>query len=72
MVITGTLPTMNRDTAAAHIVALGGKTGSAVSKKTDYLLAGDKAGSKLTKAQELGVVIIDEAQLLAWLAETQD
>ena len=72
VVITGTLPTMNRDTAAAHIVALGGKTGSAVSKKTDYLLAGDKAGSKLTKAQELGVVIIDEAQLLAWLAETQD
>ena len=69
VVITGTLPTMSRDTAAAHIVALGGKTGSAVSKKTDYLLAGDKAGSKLTKAQELGVVIIDEAQLLAWLGE---
>ena len=72
VVITGTLPTMSRDTAAAHIVALGGKTSSAVSKKTDYLLAGDKAGSKLTKAQELGVAIIDEAQLLAWLAETQD
>ena len=69
VVITGTLPTMSRDTAAAHIVALGGKTGSAVSKKTDYLLAGDKAGSKLTKAQELGVAIIDEAQLLAWLGE---
>ena len=72
VVITGTLPTMSRDTAAAHVAALGGKTGSAVSKKTDYLLAGDKAGSKLTKAQELGVAIIDEAQLLAWLAETQD
>ena len=69
VVITGTLPTMSRDTAAAHIVALGGKTGSAVSKKTNYLLAGDKAGSKLTKAQELGVAIIDEAQLLAWLGE---
>ena len=69
VVITGTLPTMSRDTAAAHIVALGGKTGSAVSKKTDYLLAGDKAGSKLTKAQELGVAIIDEAQLLVWLGE---
>ncbi|MFC0034934.1 NAD-dependent DNA ligase LigA [Cardiobacterium valvarum] len=69
VVITGTLPTMSRDTAAAHIAALGGKTGSAVSKKTDYLLAGDKAGSKLTKAQELGVAIIDEAQLLAWLDE---
>lgn len=69
VVITGTLPTMSRDTAAAHVAALGGKTSSAVSKKTDYLLAGDKAGSKLTKAQELGVAIIDEAQLLAWLGE---
>ena len=69
VVITGTLPTMSRDTAAAHVAALGGKTGSAVSKKTDYVLAGDKAGSKLTKAQELGVAIIDEAQLLAWLDE---
>jgi len=69
VVITGTLPTMSRDTAAAHVTALGGKTSSAVSKKTDYLLAGDKAGSKLTKAQELGVAIIDEAQLLAWLGE---
>ena len=69
VVITGTLPTMSRDTSAAHVTALGGKTSSAVSKKTDYLLAGDKAGSKLTKAQELGVAIIDEAQLLAWLGE---
>ena len=69
VVITGTLPTMSRDTAATHVTALGGKTSSAVSKKTDYLLAGDKAGSKLTKAQELGVAIIDEAQLLAWLDE---
>ena len=69
VVITGTLPMMSRDTAAAHVTALGGKTSSAVSKKTDYLLAGDKAGSKLTKAQELGVAIIDEAQLLAWLGE---
>ena len=68
VVITGTLPTMSRDEAAAHIARLGGKTSSAVSKKTDYLLAGDKAGSKLEKAQTLGVAIIDEAQLLAWLA----
>ena len=68
VVITGTLPTMSRDEAAAHIARLGGKTASAVSKKTDYLLAGDKAGSKLEKAQALGVAIIDEAQLLAWLA----
>ncbi|WP_314065130.1 NAD-dependent DNA ligase LigA [Cardiobacterium hominis] len=68
VVITGTLPTMTRDEAAAHIARLGGKTASAVSKKTDYLLAGDKAGSKLEKARALGVAIIDEAQLLAWLA----
>ena len=68
VVITGTLPTMTRDEAAAHIARLGGKTSSAVSKKTDYLLAGDKAGSKLEKAQALGVAIIDEAQLLTWLA----
>ena len=68
VVITGTLPTMSRDEAAAHIARLGGKTASAVSKKTDYLLAGDKAGSKLEKARALGVAIIDEAQLLAWLA----
>ena len=68
VVITGTLPTMTRDEAAAHVARLGGKTSSAVSKKTDYLLAGDKAGSKLEKAQSLGVAIIDEAQLLAWLA----
>ena len=68
VVITGTLPTMSRDEAAAHVARLGGKTSSAVSKKTDYLLAGDKAGSKLEKAQALGVAIIDEAQLLAWLA----
>ena len=67
VVITGTLPTMSRDEAAAHIARLGGKTASAVSKKTDYLLAGDKAGSKLEKAQTLGVAIIDEAQLKAWL-----
>ena len=67
VVITGTLPTMTRDEAAAHVARLGGKTASAVSKKTDYLLAGDKAGSKLEKAQSLGVAIIDEAQLLAWL-----
>ena len=67
VVITGTLPTMTRDEAAAHVARLGGKTASAVSKKTDYLLAGDKAGSKLEKAQSLGVAIIDEAQLKAWL-----
>lgn len=67
VVITGTLPSMSRDAAAAHIQSLGGKVSGSVSKKTDYLLAGDKAGSKLDKAQALGVAIIDEAQLLQWL-----
>lgn len=71
IVITGTLPTMTREEAAVHIVALGGKVNSAVSSKTDYLLAGDKAGSKLQKAQTLGIPIIDEAQLLTWLQQTE-
>ena len=59
-VLTGTLPTMTRDEASAVIESYGGKTSSSVSKKTDYVLAGEAAGSKLTKAQELGVTIIDE------------
>lgn len=67
VVITGTLPSMSRDEAAAHIQSLGGKVSGSVSKKTDYLLAGDKAGSKLDKAQTLGIAIIDEAQLQQWL-----
>ncbi len=62
-VITGTLPTMSREQAAEFIQAHGGKVTGAVSSKTDYLLAGEKAGSKLDKAQKLGVKIIDEAQL---------
>jgi DNA ligase (NAD+) len=62
-VITGTLPTMSRSEAKAFIEAHGGKVTGSVSKKTDYLLAGEKAGSKLTKAQALGVPVIDEAQL---------
>ncbi|RMG96424.1 MAG: NAD-dependent DNA ligase LigA [Chloroflexi bacterium] len=62
-VITGTLPTMSRDEAKAFIEAHGGKVTNSVSKKTDYLLAGEKAGSKLAKAQALGVPVIDEAQL---------
>ena len=60
-VLTGTLPTMTRDEASAVIKSLGGKTSSSVSAKTDYLLAGDKAGSKLTKAESLGISVIDEA-----------
>src|SRR5690606_38335159 len=60
VVLTGTLPTLTRDEATAMIEAAGGKTSSSVSKKTDFVLAGAEAGSKLTKAQELGVKIIDE------------
>ncbi|MBR0417526.1 MAG: NAD-dependent DNA ligase LigA, partial [Firmicutes bacterium] len=59
-VLTGTLPSMTRDEASAVIESFGGKTSSSVSKKTDYVLAGEAAGSKLTKAQDLGVTIIDE------------
>ncbi|WP_420644476.1 NAD-dependent DNA ligase LigA [Candidatus Leptofilum sp.] len=62
-VITGTLPTMSRNDAKALIQANGGKVTGSVSKKTDYLLAGEKAGSKLTKAESLGVSVIDEARL---------
>ena len=63
-VLTGTLPTLKREEAAAKIEALGGKVSGSVSKKTDYVVAGEDAGSKLEKAQKLGVKIIDEAELL--------
>jgi DNA ligase (NAD+) len=66
-VITGTLPTLSREEASALIEAHGGKVTGSVSKKTNYLLAGENAGSKLTKAQELNVPILDEAQLRAML-----
>jgi len=61
-VLTGKLPTMTRDEASALIEARGGKVSSSVSKKTDYVLAGEDAGSKLTKAQQLGLRIIDETE----------
>lgn len=61
-VLTGTLPTYKRNEAAAIIEGFGGKTSSSVSKKTTYVLAGEEAGSKLDKANALGVTIIDEAQ----------
>lgn len=64
-VLTGTLPTMTRDEASAMIKARGGKVSSSVSKKTDYVLAGEAAGSKLTKAEALGVKIIDEDAFLS-------
>ena len=60
-VLTGTLPSMTREEATEKIEALGGHVGGSVSKKTDYVLAGESAGSKLDKAQSLGVRIIDEA-----------
>ena len=62
-VLTGTLPSLAREDAKALIEAVGGKVSGSVSKKTDYLVAGAEAGSKLEKAQQLGVSIIDEAQL---------
>ncbi|WP_421955212.1 NAD-dependent DNA ligase LigA [Polaromonas sp.] len=66
-VITGTLPTLSRDEAKERVEAAGGKVAGSVSKKTDYVVAGSEAGSKLVKAQELGVAIIDEAALLLML-----
>ena len=63
-VLTGTLPTLTREEATARIEAAGGKVSGSVSKKTDFVLAGAEAGSKLEKAQELGVKILDEAEFL--------
>ena len=63
-VLTGTLPTMKRDEAKSLIESFGGKVSGSVSKKTNYVVAGEDAGSKLTKAQELGIVILSESELL--------
>jgi DNA ligase (NAD+) len=67
-VLTGTLPQLTREEAAAQIEAAGGKVSSSVSKKTSYVLAGAEAGSKLDKAKELGVLVIDDAELRRLLA----
>ena len=64
VVLTGALPTLKREEATAKIEALGGKVTGSVSKKTDFVLAGEEAGSKLDKAQELGIKILNEAEFL--------
>ena len=69
VVLTGGLSAMSRDAAGAKLEALGAKIAGSVSKKTHLVVAGEAAGSKLAKAQELGIEIWDEAQLLAFLAE---
>ena len=71
LVLTGTLPNLSRDAAQALIEAAGGKVSGSVSKKTDFVVAGAEAGSKLEKAQSLSVAIIDEAGLLALLANAE-
>ena len=69
-VLTGTLPTLNRSEDKELIESLGGKVSSSVSKKTSYVVAGEEAGSKLDKANELGIPLLSEEQLLQ-MAKTQ-
>jgi DNA ligase (NAD+) len=67
LVLTGTLPTLGRDAAKDLIEAAGGKVSGSVSKKTHFVVAGSEAGSKLDKARELGVTVLDEDGLKALL-----
>ena len=66
--LTGTLPTLTREQATELILAAGGRVTSSVSRRTDYVVAGEAAGSKLEKAERLGVPVLDEAGLQALLA----
>jgi DNA ligase (NAD+) len=66
-VLTGTMPNLKREEAAAKIEAAGGKVSGSVSKKTDFVVAGAEAGSKLDKANALGIKVIDEAEFLKML-----
>jgi DNA ligase (NAD+) len=69
-VLTGTLPNLTREEASELIVNAGGKVTSAVSKKTNYVVAGEEAGTKLTKAESLGIAVIDEDALRELLSGT--
>jgi DNA ligase (NAD+) len=69
-VLTGTLPTLSREQAKEIIESAGGKVSGSVSKKTSYIVAGEDAGSKLEKAQQLGVPILDEPGFIALLSTT--
>jgi DNA ligase (NAD+) len=71
VVLTGTLSSMSRDDAKDRLEALGAKVSGSVSKKTDFLVAGTEAGSKLDKAQELGVAVLTEAEFLSYLNSTE-
>ena len=69
--LTGTLPTLSRKEATEIIESLGGKASSSVSKKTSYVVAGEEAGSKLQKANELGVPVITQDELLKMAGKTE-